>query len=467
MTPDTVLPRIPDSITVHLGPPDSNAQNVTLSFADYIKNVASSEIYPTWPESALRANIYAQISFAMNRIYTEYYRSRGYNFDITNTTSRDQNFVFGRDIFDNISEIVDEIFNSYVRRQGTIQPYFTQYCDGVKVTCPGLSQWGTVSLAEQGLTPYEILQYYYGDDIDIVMNVPVGTTGSSAPLIPLRQGILNNDVKTLQIRLNRISSNYPGIPKIYPVDGYFGIETENAVKEFQRIFDLTPDGIVGNATWYAVQRIFSSVKRLNELNSEGLTLSEVSFEFPEVLAVGSSGPGVTTLQYMLSYVANYDRTVPSVDIDGIFGQSTRDAVAAFQQTYGLTVDGVVGEITWNTLLNVYLSLIAALPPVYREGEIVPYPGIFLRQGVENEYVSVLQEYINYIARSYPEINTVSVTGFFGPQTEAAVRELQRILGIEVTGTVGGATWNAITDLYETLYRGSLTSSGQYPGYSPS
>ena len=155
----TLTPVIPQNITVHLGAPGSNAPNVTVPFADYIKNVASSEIYPTWPDAAIRANIYAQISYALNRIYTQYYRSRGYDFDITNDISRDQSFVYERDIFENISQIVDEIFNSYVRRVDTVEPLFTAYCDGDEVTCSGLSQWGTVTLANQGLTPFEILQY--------------------------------------------------------------------------------------------------------------------------------------------------------------------------------------------------------------------------------------------------------------------------------------------------------------------
>ncbi|MBR6709015.1 MAG: spore cortex-lytic protein, partial [Clostridia bacterium] len=148
------LPYIPETVTVHLGAPDTNAPNITVSFPDYIKNVASSEIYPTWPENAIRANIYAQISYALNRIYTEYYRSRGYDFDITNSTAVDQSFVNGRDIFENISQIVDEIFNQYLRRQGAVEPLFAQYCNGTTVTCPGLSQWGTVELANRGYTPY-------------------------------------------------------------------------------------------------------------------------------------------------------------------------------------------------------------------------------------------------------------------------------------------------------------------------
>ncbi|MBO5670479.1 MAG: spore cortex-lytic protein, partial [Clostridia bacterium] len=166
-------PVIPEYITVHLGQPDQPAENVRVRFQDYIKNVASSEVYPNWPESAIRANILAQISYALNRVYTEFYRSRGYDFDITNSTQYDQKFILNRDIFENISQIVDDIFNDYVVKQGTIQPYFTQYCNGTTTTCPGLSHWGTVDLAREGLVPYQILQRYYGDDINIVFNAPV------------------------------------------------------------------------------------------------------------------------------------------------------------------------------------------------------------------------------------------------------------------------------------------------------
>ena len=167
------LPFIPETITVHLGRPDSPARNVTVPFPDYIKNVASSEIYPTWPENAIRANMYAQISFALNRIYTEWYRSQGYDFDITNSTAFDQAYVHDRDIFDNISEIADELFTSYLTRPGSVEPFFAQYCNGTTVTCEGLSQWGTVPLAEQGMTPYEILTYFYGPDLNIVTDTPV------------------------------------------------------------------------------------------------------------------------------------------------------------------------------------------------------------------------------------------------------------------------------------------------------
>ena len=258
------LPYIPETITVHLGEPSSAAANVTVSFPDYIKNVASSEVYPTWPESAIRANVYAQISFALNRVYTEFYRSRGYPFDITSSTAYDQAFINGRDTFLNVDRIVDEIFDSYVRRQGNVEPLFTAYCDGIRVQCQGLSQWGTVSLAESGLLPYQILQYYYGQDIDIVRNVPVLPASGSVPPFPLRRGSADNDVLRLQIRLNRISANFPAIPKITPTNGIFGESTADAVRTFQQIFDLTPDGIVGFNTWYKISAIYVGVSRIAE-----------------------------------------------------------------------------------------------------------------------------------------------------------------------------------------------------------
>ncbi|MBQ4137530.1 MAG: peptidoglycan-binding protein, partial [Clostridia bacterium] len=323
---------IPENIVVHLGAPDdSSAQNVTVPFVDYIKNTASSEIYPTWPESALRANIYAQISFALNRIYTEYYRSRGYNFDITNSTAFDQSFVYGRDVFENVGQIVDDVFDEYIRRQGNIEPLFAQYCDGVRVTCDGLSQWGSVSLAESGYTPYEILTNYYGNDIDIVRDTPIRPFDESYPTVPLELGSSGNDVRTLQLRLNRVSNNYPSIPKIYPVNGVFGVSTEDAVIRFQELFDLAPDGRVGKATWYQLLRIYGGVKRLSELQSEGITPEEIELQYPESLQVGSSGEYVRIIQYIINVIAQNNPAIPAVSEDGIFGEATRNAVIAFQR----------------------------------------------------------------------------------------------------------------------------------------
>ena len=459
------LPKIPETITVHLGAPNQNSPNVTLAFPDYIKNVASSEVYPTWPESAIRANIYAQISFALNRVYTEFYRNQGYNFDITSSTAYDQAFVNGRDIFENVSRIVDEIFDSYVQRRGFVEPLFTSYCDGIRVTCPGLSQWGTVSLAGSGLIPYEILQYYYGENIDIVTDVPIEDVGESAPTVPLRRGTANNNVLLVQTRLNRISANFPAIPKITPTNGIYNESTEEAVRAFQEIFDLAPDGIVGRNTWYRIQYIYTGVKRLSDLNSEGLTLGEIPSVYPSALALGSEGPAVRVLQYYLSYVAQFVGSVLPVALDGVFGEKTRDSVISFQKTYGLPPDGIVGEITWDLLYNTYLGMLAAVPILYVEGQTLPFPGQALSLGDTGDAVKAIQEYLAYIAQYYPAIPTLIADGVYGERTEATVRAFQSIFSpSSVTGIVGAGTWYDIMNVYKDLYIGNQVREGQYPGY---
>ena len=457
-------PTIPESITVHLGRPEENARNVTVPFLDYVANVGSSEIFPTWPENALRANMYAQISFALNRIYTEFYRSRGYDFDITSSTSIDQSYVDGRDIFDNIRELAGQLFDSYVRRQGNIEPLFTAYCDGRRVTCDGLSQWGTVDLAEQGLTPYEILQYYYGDDIDIVNDVPIANTNETAPVVPLRLGAVNDQVRVAQIRLNRISRNYPSIPKIALTDGVFAEDTEAAVRRFQEIFGLAADGVIGKATWYYIRRIYNGVKRLNEIDSEGVTAEEVTQQYPGVLREGDSGSFVSNFQYYLNYLSNFYDSIPPLAIDGVFGPTTRAAVIDAQNTFGLVADGIVGPLTWQAIYDAYLGVISTIPVQYTEGVIVPFQGVVLREGSENDAVRLLQEYLNYIAQSFPSIPTVSVTGYFGPRTREAVIAFQEEAGLPINGQVSAVTWNAITSLYSDLYTGQQLGEGQYPGF---
>ncbi len=462
--PNPDLPVIPEYITVHLGPPDRSAPNVRVPYIDYLANVASSEIYPTWPENAIRANIYAENTFALNRIYTEYYRSRGYDFDITSSTAYDQYFVDGRVVFENILELAGELFNSYVVRQGSVEPLFTQYCNGTSVTCGGLSQWGTVALAEQGLTPYEILSRYYGSDINIRTNVPVGSIEQSAPRIPLRLGAVDNDVRTLQIRLNRIGRNYPSIPKIPLTDGIFSYDTEAAVLAFQRIVGLTPDGIVGSATWYSVLRYFNAVKRLNELDSEGLMLADVSKELPEVLSLGSRGNGVSNLQFFLDYLSAFYSDIPPLDIDGAFGPSTEAAVRAAQRRFGLSEDGVVGAVTWNAIYNAYLGIIDGIPIKYIEGAGAPYPGVSLRLGSESGDVLLLQRYLNRISEAYGEIPRTGETGYYGEATEASVEAFQALFGLEVNGVVGALTWNMITDVFDSVSSADRTLEGQFPGY---
>ncbi len=352
---------IPNPITVHLGSPGSSAANVQVSFPDYVKNVASSEIYPTWPAASLTANIYAIITFALNRIYTEWYRSRGYNFDITNSTAYDQYFVQGRPIYDSISRIVDDIFNEYVRRQGQNAPYFTSFCNGTTATCQGLSQWGTVTLANQGLTPLQILRSYYPDDVEIAETNIITGILSSYPGTSLKSGSTGLDVQTIQTYLNRIRKNYPAIPAITDETGVFGTSTQAAVTKFQSVFNLTPDGIVGKSTWYKISSLYTAVTRLAELDSEGQTLGIGTVPPSSILRQGSSGPDVITLQYLLDMISEYYPDIPGPAQDGIFGGETRQAVLAFQRAMQLNADGIVGPLTWNALYDTYQGILQNIP----------------------------------------------------------------------------------------------------------
>ena len=364
----TVIPYVPQQITVHLGPPDSNAANVTVSFSDYVKNVASSEIYPTWEESALRANIYAIVSFALNRIYTEFYRSRGYDFDITSSTAIDQAFVNGRSFFSNIVKLVDELFNDYLRRPGFVEPLAAKFCNGTTVTCEGLSQWGSQNLALQGYTSTQIIRSYYGN-VEIVNNAPVQGLTSSYPGTPLRRGSSGPNVVVIQVELNRISQAYPAIPKIANVDGIFGSRTEASVRSFQEIFNLTVDGIVGKATWYALVRLYTAVTKLSELRSQGQRFYAISWEYPNALRQGDRGDQVRHLQYMLSVLSAYIAQIPSLNVDGVFGPNTRNSVLAAQRYFGLPETGIVDQATWDHIYdqfsgieNTSLRDLEAFPP---------------------------------------------------------------------------------------------------------
>lgn len=460
----TGTPFIPETITVHLGSPDSNAANVTVSFPEYVKNVASSEIFPTWPENSLRANIYVITTFALNRIYTEWYRSRGYDFDITSSTQYDQKFINGREIFENISRLVDELFNDYVRRQGTVEPMFTAFCNGTTVTCSGLSQWGTVTLANQGRTPYEILQYYYGEDIDIVKNAPVKTSMPSFPGLALEVGSAGNDVKSLQIYLNRISRNYPAIPKIPAADGIFGAATEEAVREFQQIFGLNPTGIVNESTWYKITYIYTSVKRIAELNSEGVRLDEISRQYVDEIRMGMQTVEVSVLQYYLAVIGAYYESVTPVDITGYFGEETEKSVKSFQRVFGLPQTGVVDRTTWNDINRAYMGIVESVPFDDAAG-VALYPGTVFKEGVSGEYVRILQEYLSFINQTYPNIPAVNNTGYFGPVTRQSVTAFQQQFGLNPNGIVGATTWDAIAGVYSDLRFGFDKRPYQNPGYT--
>ena len=480
-------PVVPEYITVHLGLPDQPAENVRVPFVAYIKNVASSEIYPNWPESAIHANILAQISYAMNRIYTEYYRSRGYDFDITSTTQYDQKFILNRDIFENISQIVDHIFNEWYRAQGydfditnstrydqsfvpgrdifenistivddmigsyltrgdAVEPLFAQYCNGTTSTCPGLSQWGTVGLARQGLVPYEILQRFYGDDINIVFNAPVGNNEESYPGVALRLGSIVESVRVLQRELNRIGDNYPAIPRIPQISVYYDLPTENAVRAFQKIFNLTPDGVVGKATWYKIKLIYSGIKQLNELMSEGITPEDAERFYPPELKEGDSGKAVEQMQNLLTIIAYFDNSIPLPAMNGVFDARTKNSLMAFQTQYGLEPTGVLNRQSANMLLSVYRDTRAMATENGKSVSRLIYPGRAILRGRTGADVEDLQSLINRAAAQNAFIPQVAEDGIFGEATENAVKAVQAHEGLDVNGIVGPLTWQALLRL---------------------
>ncbi len=453
---------IPKNITVHLGKPAASARNVTVSFRRYIANVASSEVYPTWPESALRANIHCQISLALNRIYTEWYPSRGYSFNITNSTSYDQYYVHGRTVFDVMVRLTDDIFNTYLRKTGTVNPYYSEYCDGKSVTCPGLKQWGTVTLAKQGKTPLQILKYYYGSNIEIVRTNNIQAIPQSYPGSPLRQGDSGTAVFTLQRQLNRIAKDYPFFGKL-SVDGVFGPRMVSTVKTFQRQFNLTADGVVGRQTWYKISYIYVSVKDLAELTSEGETssgtLSDGSWG-GTALRTGSTGSAVEQVQFWLNTLAQYESAIPSLAVDGRYGTSTASAVRAFQRRYGLTVDGVVGRETWNAIYNEFRSIQSD------NGTPNAYPGTALREGASGQNVRLVQFWLKIARTVYSRLNDLTVDGTFGAATTAAVKQFQTYFGLTSDGVVGRTTWNKLYEVYNDIANRLLSPSlrpGEYPG----
>ena len=439
----TVLPYIPSYITVHLGAPSQSAENVTVSFLDYIKNVASSEVYPTWEPDALRANILAITSFALNRVYTEYYRSRGYPFDVTSSTAFDQQFVNGRNYFANISRLVDELYDDYIRRVGFVEPLAAKFCNGTTVTCDGLSQWGSQNLAQRGFGWLQILKYYYGTNTEIVTNAPKRSSQESYPGVALRLGSRGQSVALVQRALNRISQNFPAIPKLQ-VDGIYGQQTQNAVTQFQQAFALDPDGIVGRITWHAIERVYVGVLRLSELYSEGLRYEDLSWDSAEIIRVGDRGEKVSQLQYMLSVVAQFIQQVPSVTVDGVFGPNTRTAVLAFQRWRGLPQSGEVDENTWDAIFDRFAGI---------ENTVFDN---------ENLFPQFLDAGPTTALNARPRLEAL---GYRRQNLQQELLAFQAANGLPQSGRLTSVTAARITAQYEALLRANSSTMTQYPGYA--
>jgi len=439
-------PVIPNNITVHLGAPDSAAKNITVPFTDYISNVAANELYPTWPEAALTANIYAIISFALNRIYNEWYTSKGYNFDITSSPAYDQKYTENRSTYENINNIVEEIFNNYVVKDNQVQPYFTRYCDGRVTTCDGLSQWGSVSLANQGKSALDILKNYYGNDISIRYDAEVGDGTITYPGYEIGLGNAGNPVLEIQRDLRRIRQNYPAIPDIQDTLGIYNEETQSAVRKFQEIFNLPITGIVDKATWYKIKYIYTSVKKLSDLYSEGLTEEEATFLYEDELNYGDTGIEVEYIHYFLDAIAFLDPDIPRLQTNSVYGNNTITMVKAFQQKYGLPVTGIFTYSDWKVLKNAYDSILKSFPEEYRDYVDELYPDYFLTRGMTGDDVRRFQRFLLAICKFDKSIPGVRVNGIFDELTEKSVMKLQQDYGFDVNGIVGPLLWKKVVEL---------------------
>ena len=444
-------PVVPTEITVHIGSPEEAGKTITVPFPEYIKNVASNEIYPSWPADAIKANILAQISFALNRVYNEWYPSLGYNFDITSSPAYDQTFKEDSQFFENISQRVDDIFNNYIVKGDQVQPLFAAYCDGINTTCDGLSQWGSVELARQGLSPTEILKRYYGNDIRIIYNAPVSPNIPSYPGFPFRLGSAGNYVRQLKVQLNRISNNYPAIPKIEDENIFFTTDMEESVKAFQEIFDLPVTGTVDKATWYEVKYLYNAVKKVADLASEGISIEEVQFPYGETLQIGDTGPYIRPLNYLLNFLSYFDTDIPKLNLSGEeFTEDTKEVVIAFQTSNNIEANGIIDKNTWNVLLTSYNQTKGLIPEEYLYYEDKLYPGIFLSLGMTGDDILNLQNFLYIICEKTHQIPGVRVNGTFDELTEESIKAIQKRYNLPENGVVGPATWQKIIDWVESL-----------------
>ena len=439
-------PIVPNNITVHLGKPDEAAKDITIPFTDYISNVAAGELYPTWPRNCLIANIYCIISFALNRIYNEWYRSKGYNFDITSSPAFDQIYTENGSTYENINNIVEEIFNNYVVKGNQVQPYFTTYCDGRKKTCDGLSQWGSVSLANAGKTPLQILQNYYGSDVSIKYDAPVGDTTEGFPGDTITIGYAGNPVLAIQRDLRRIRQNYPAIPDITSTLGIYDEETSKAVKKFQEIFNLSATGNVDKGTWYKIKYVYNSVKKLAELYSEGLSKDDVTFLYADELKYGDTGIEVEYIHYFLDALAFLDKDIPRLPTNSIYTNNTETIVKAFQKKYNLPVTGKFTYSDWTVLKSAYRKILTSFPQEYQTFVNELYPDYFLTRGMNGEDVRRFQRFLLKICKYDKSIPGVRVNGNFDELTEKSVLKLQQDYGFDINGVVGPLLWRKVVEL---------------------
>jgi len=444
---------IPNYVRVHLGRMERPAQVVNIPFIEYIKNVTSHEIFDEWPEEALIANVYCIISLTLNRIFTEFYRKRGFNFDITSETFMDQKFVYRGVIGERISEIVDRIFNNYLAIVGHKEPFLSLYNDGIRVNMPGrLSQWVSFFDArDRGMNAWQIIEKYYSQNLELRVCDNFGGILESFPGYTLSQGSRGDVVRTMQLYLNRILGRYSDVI-INPVDGIYGPMTRNSVLMFQRIYGLPQTGTIDRRTWYEISRIYGIERALWEMDSEGKRIGIGKTPPTRVIRQGESGPLVVELQFLLDYIAMFHREIPFVAQTSRFDSLTEEGVRAFQSLFNLTADGVVGPATWRRLYEVYWGIkqntTPPLPPPSNPvppGNMPPFPGTSLRVGSQGADVRIVQQAINKLADAQPGMWRIGEDGIFGNGTRDAVMAFQRIFGLTVDGIVGPNTWRRLME----------------------
>lgn len=456
-TPSSARPvLIPETVTVHLGQPGSDAVNVTVPFVDYVKSVASSEIYPTWPRESLLSNIHAETTLILNRIYTEWYPSQGYDFDVSASPAFDQYYVHRREVFDTIDVLVDEYFTYYIARMGFTEPIFAQFCDGRQSACSGLSQWGTVDLASMGYDALQILRYYYGQTVELRQGEPVRTLPDSYGGEPLDIGSSGEAVLQLQNRLNRISINYPAIPLIAPIEGQYNQDTARSVRVFQQVFGLPQTGVTDEDTWYRVIYIYNAVKKLGELESEGETVQSGAYP-GRVVKIGERGPNVLRLQWYNNAIARSGQfpQIRVIDLDGIYDTETAGAMKALQALLGLPQTGEVDKASWEAITTLYNEVgETGTNDQYYGGEVSgwprPYGGTPVRRGARGDTVYYIQDLLNAIAASDSAVPKINRDGIFGAETERAVTAFQKAYGLTPDGIVGPLTWEKLNAEYGML-----------------
>ena len=385
----------------------------------------------SWPEEALRANIIAQVSLALNRIWTEWYPSRGYSFNITGSPGYDQAYVNGRTVFAVMERLTAELFNTFVQRSGDAEPYFTEYCDGKTVTCPGMKQWGTVDRAREGLNALQILRYYYGNRVQLVTTNNIAAIPSSYPGSPLRRGSTGSSVEQVQFWLSDLAQFDSSLVRV-SVDGSYGAATERAVRTFQQKQNLTADGVVGQTTWNALYAAW--VDAQSDLGGTAWPGT--------ALRRGDTGMEVRLVQFWLRLAADNYSALRTVTVDGSYGAATVSAVTAFQSLFGLTADGVVGRSTWNKLKEVGLAVANKIVAANVA------PGQFTattREGSSGTAVRAVQYYLRRLAAYYSDVPTVTVDGKFGAATTRAVKAWQTRAGLTVDGVVGRLTFQSLYD----------------------